>query len=145
VTIELPAHDPAGTILGIGLKPVAVERRVNLLVLDLDALAHEEQVRIVLTLYLHDKATLPTAAKTRADGHAALAAAIKRTGGFRRWRAKLDLPQPPPSTGTRRRRWTHEAIASELAAFCRNRDTFPTERQFQAAGRRGLHRAHGRS
>jgi hypothetical protein len=43
LAVELPAHDPASTIMGVGLEPVAVESRVNLLDLDLDALAHEQE------------------------------------------------------------------------------------------------------
>jgi DNA invertase Pin-like site-specific DNA recombinase len=99
----------------------------------------EERLRLTLTHYLRDKTIFPTATQMRADGQAALVRGIGKTGGFRRWTPEFDLPRPKRATGHRRKRWTTDDIAAELAAFCKNRDTFPAAREFKDAGLGGLH------
>jgi hypothetical protein len=81
------------------------------------------------------RATWPTAAEFSAAGLSGLYEALgKRLGGIEYWQTEMNL-QP------RVRNWTPERARAALVELCRDRDQWPSERQFRAAGLSGLHAA----
>lgn len=84
----------------------------------------------------------PSQREFRAAGLGGLYDALQTRGELDRWAARLGLP--------RRRRghgggppvhWTDERIAAVLQELCAGRTHFPTEGEFEQAGRGGLYQA----
>jgi hypothetical protein len=105
----------------------------------------EPSIRAELTLFVAGRDVWPTYDEFVAAGHKRLRDAIGRSRGPRWWATEVGLPG-----GDRRRggvrRWTEDTIRDALAVFLRDRDTWPTRREFQQAGHGGLYaavRSHG--
>jgi hypothetical protein len=75
------------------------------------------------------------------DGRFGLANAVAHRGGAGYWARRFGLAPPPRAGLSGRRIWTHERILAELRTFCRDRRTWPTEREFIEAGRSALYSA----
>jgi ribosomal protein L13E len=82
----------------------------------------------------------PTKAEFRAAGLESALTAMYRFEGIEAWRERLGVG-PRQARARRSRRWTDERLERELRTFCRGRSTWPTEREFLAAGRGRLYRA----
>jgi hypothetical protein len=82
----------------------------------------------------------PTKAEFRAAGLESALTAMYRFEGINEWRERLGAgPRRPRSASARR--WSDERLERELREFCRGRSSWPTEREFLAAGRGRLYRA----
>jgi hypothetical protein len=100
----------------------------------------EASIRAELSSFVAGHDMWPTYDEFVTAGHKRLRDAIGRYRGPKWWAMQLGL-----SGGDRRRggvrRWTDDTIRDALAAFLGDRDTWPTRREFQGAGRGGLYAA----
>lgn len=91
-------------------------------------------------LFLGARADWPAHEEFVADGRKGLYHAILKHGGTRAWAARMGV-QWVDHAHRRVRAWTDEGVREELARFLADRDHWPTEREFRAAGLGGLSRA----
>jgi hypothetical protein len=99
----------------------------------------DERIEAELRRALDGRDTWPTRRELERSGSYGLAAAVG--GGTAYWARRLGF-KPPPRAGIGRPRiWTDARIRAELEEFCRGRTTWPTEREFLAAGKSALYNA----
>lgn len=115
-------------------------------------------IRTALTRFFEGRQVWPTYREFRQAGLGGLYEKLIQEGSVERW--ALDLGLPPPmlrvrsireraapkpqassSTVSRRRLWTDERIADELAEFLAGRSDWPRYSEFVAAGRERLYKA----
>lgn len=100
----------------------------------------EQAIRAALTEFLRGWEVWPTCEEFAVAGAKGLREAITHIRGAEWWAKEMGLPG-----GARRpggvRRWTNEAIRATLTEFFGERSTWPTHREFNEAGLRGLREA----
>jgi hypothetical protein len=97
----------------------------------------EIRARLRATLRGSDLAAWPSRSWLKARAGADLVSAIDRAGGAARWARQLGIPllhRPG-------HRWTPETAAAALDALLAVRRTWPSRREFEAAGLGGLYHA----
>ncbi len=93
----------------------------------------EDRIRRELGGYLAGREQWPSRREFERDGRKALRDAINRTGGVDRWASEFALQRPDRRSGLWRG-WTPEMIEQELSKLIGERGTWPSRREFQAAG-----------
>jgi hypothetical protein len=96
-----------------------------------------ERVRQELEAFLGDRSDWPSYRDFQRAGRRTLRDMITRTGGARRWAATMGVAyvERPPGYAPV---WTEERIERELREFVGKRTTWPSRKEFEAAGRKGL-------
>ena len=100
-----------------------------------------ERIEAELRSIIDGRDTWPTGREFERLGSFGLAAAVYHRGGTAYWARRLGLQAPPRAGMGRPRLWSDERIHAELEEFCRGRSTWPTEREFFAAGKSKLYNA----
>ena len=100
-----------------------------------------ERIEAELRKILDGRDTWPGRRELELKGRPGLAAAAYDGGGAAYWARRLGLRRAPRPGSTGPRIWTDERIRMELREFCRGRSTWPTEREFIAAGKSSLYDA----
>ena len=101
----------------------------------------DERIEAELRSIVDGRDTWPSRRELDRLGTFGLAAAISHRRGTVYWAGRFGLKAPPHSGIGRPRFWTDERIRAELEEFCRGRTTWPTEREFLAAGKSKLYTA----
>ncbi len=101
----------------------------------------DERIEAELRKVLEGRDTWPTRRELERVGRFGLATAVCHRGGTGYWARRLGFKAPPRAGMGGPRRWTDERIRAELEEFCRGRTTWPTEREFLAAGKSPLYNA----
>jgi hypothetical protein len=101
----------------------------------------DERIEAELRGVLDGRDAWPTRRELARVGSFGLATAVAQRGGTAYWARRLGFEVPPRAGMGGRRRWTDERIRAELEEFCRDRTTWPTEREFFAAGKSKLYSA----
>ena len=101
----------------------------------------DERIEAELRSIVDGRDTWPTRREFERVGSFGLATAISHRGGTALWARRLGFPAPPRAGMGRRRLWSDERIRAELEKFCRGRTTWPTEREFLAAGKSKVYNA----
>jgi len=87
----------------------------------------------------------PTKGEFRRAGLSTAMAAVYEHGGSAKWQSRFGVAaRPVDGPVPNRQSWSIAAVDRELRAFCSGRDAWPTEREFQQAGKHGLYRAASR-
>ena len=101
----------------------------------------DQRIEAQLRRVLDGRDVWPTRRELERVGGSGLAIAVAQRGGTACWARRLGFEAPPRAGMGGRRRWTDERIRAELKEFCRGRTTWPTEREFLAAGKSKLYSA----
>src|SRR3954454_6791776 len=101
----------------------------------------EAQIRTRLRAALRatDLKTWPPNQWLRTRGGSDLVTAIDHTGGPARWARELGLPLHDRHVHRPGKRWTPTTTAAALESLLAGRHTWPSRREFEAAGLAGLH------
>jgi hypothetical protein len=104
----------------------------------------DERIRRELLEFLSGREEWPTYREFQRAGRRTLRDAVTHHGGAKRWARKLGIRfvQHPPGYSPW---WTDEHIRRELETFLAGRDEWPTRKEFEAAGRKPLRDAVGRT
>jgi hypothetical protein len=102
----------------------------------------DETIEAVIAPVVRELGRWPTKSEFRRAGLQKALAAVYEHGGSQRWRERLGVEasswsRPVPN----RRRWDAERVESELQAFCRGREAWPSLAEFEREGPRGLYSA----
>jgi hypothetical protein len=100
-----------------------------------------ERIEMELRRVLARRDTWPTRRELERASPFSLSSAVAHNGGTVYWARRLGFKPPPRAGSPGRRIWTDERIRAELEQFCRGRTTWPTEREFLAAGKSALYSA----
>jgi hypothetical protein len=101
-----------------------------------------ERIELELRNALAGSDTWPSRRELQRRGKPGLAGAVYHHGGAGYWARRLGIRREVRQVGHEGPRvWTTERILSELEEFCRDRETWPTEREFVNAGRARLYNA----
>jgi hypothetical protein len=98
----------------------------------------DERIEGELRALLGRRKRWPSHREFREQGHRALRDAITRHGGPRIWAKRMGIAYPAPAFDPR---WTDRRVHAELGRFLAGRTTWPTRREFRAAGLSSLHGA----
>jgi hypothetical protein len=101
----------------------------------------DERIEAELRKLLDGRQTWPTPSEFERSGAVGVAAAVGHGRGTAYWARFFGLAPPPRVGLSRQRMWTDERIRAELERFCRDRATWPTEREFLEAGQSALYSA----
>jgi hypothetical protein len=101
-------------------------------------------VREELQTFLAGQAEWPSAADFVRAGRRQLRDAVYRFGGSRRWSHELGVAYPERRPGYAVR-WTEARVREELDVFLAGRSAWPSRKEFEAAGRKTLRDAVGRT
>lgn len=101
----------------------------------------DERIETELRAVLDGRDSWPTRREFERLGSLDLATAVSHHGGMAYWAHRLGFKPPPRAGVGRPRHWTDERIRAELEEFCRGQTTWPTEREFLAAGKAKLYTA----
>jgi hypothetical protein len=93
----------------------------------------DERIYRDLQSYLNGRRVWPSREEFERDGLTSLRNAINRTGGPDRWAREFGLPRQNRLSGIRRG-WTTDLIEGELTELIGDSPTWPTRREFNAAG-----------
>ena len=99
----------------------------------------EDRIEAELRRIVDGRNLWPAHRELKRMGSFGLAAAVSHHGGTAYWARRLGLEAPPRASIGRPRLWSDERIRAELEEFCRGRTTWPTEREFVAAGKSKLY------
>jgi hypothetical protein len=97
----------------------------------------ESRVRDELREFLNGRTQWPDRREFEAAGRKPLRDAINRLGGVELWAAEVGLARPHLQSGSRRV-FDEERIESDLRRFVGDRPAWPSLRDFEQAGLRGL-------
>jgi len=100
-----------------------------------------ERIEVELRRVLAGRDSWPSRRELELKGRAGLASAVAHGGGAADWARRLGVKPPPRARVSGPRIWTDERIRAELQEFCRDRTTWPTEREFIEAGEARLYNA----
>ena len=101
----------------------------------------DERIEAELRSIVDGRDTWPTRREFERMGSFGLAAAVSHHRGTAYWARRFGFKASPRAGIGRPRLWTDERIRAELEEFCRGRTTWPTEREFLAAGKSKLYTA----
>jgi hypothetical protein len=103
-----------------------------------------ERIERELLQFLSGKEEWPTYREFQRAGKRELRDAITERGGAEHWARQLGLTfkRHPPGYA---KRWTEERIRADLRSFLRRRRRWPSRNEFEAAGRKPLRDAIGRT
>jgi hypothetical protein len=106
----------------------------------------ERRIERQLRRFLAGRSVWPAVREFNEAGLAPLFTAVDTYGGAELWAARMGVRRRPPrNPGRPPRYWTRARIRQQLSEFCAGRDTWPTRREFQAAGKLALYRAAGKN
>jgi hypothetical protein len=102
----------------------------------------DERIAAAISPLTKELGRWPTKSEFRRAGLGSALSAVYDHGGSALWQTRLDVAPlvfdgPLPD----RTRWTERRVKSELSKFCKGRDTWPTQREFKAAGASALYHA----
>ena len=100
----------------------------------------EASIRSALVEFLEGWEVWPTYEQFIRGGAKGLRDAVARIGGVEYWAKEMGLPGGDRERGGVRR-WTDDAIRAALADFFADREDWPSQREFDAAGLHALREA----
>jgi hypothetical protein len=92
----------------------------------------EDRLRTELATYLEGRTAWPTCKAFIADGHRDLRKAIRWNGGPERWAAAMGVSLASRNCASQR--WSYARVLEAVREFVGGSETFPTQKQFFAAG-----------
>jgi len=100
-----------------------------------------QRIEAELRKVIGRRGTWPSRRELEQRGRPGLVGAIYHGQGAEYWAHRVGVARPPRPVARRPRVWTDERILAELREFCAGRTTWPTEKEFVAAGRARLYGA----
>ncbi len=101
----------------------------------------DERIELELRRVLDGRDAWPGRRELEAKGRWGLADAVSHGAGAAYWARRLGVSRTRRTVRPGPRVWTQERIREELQRFCKRRKTWPTEREFLAAGKSALYDA----